>query len=63
MKNNLIQLGNCCEYYLSSEITKEVFSIAIEAVKKGSCSRKLRKDKNIFTGNNSGKHPPPAKKF
>ena len=35
MKNNLIQIGNCCEYYLSSEITKEVFSIAIEAVKKG----------------------------
>jgi len=35
MKNNLIQLGNCCEYYLSFEMTKEVLRIANEAVKKG----------------------------
>ena len=35
MENNLIQLGNCGEYYLSFEMTKEVLRIANEAVKKG----------------------------
>jgi len=30
-----MQLSNCGEYYLSSEMTKEVLRIANEAVKKG----------------------------